>query len=169
MTMTIDRLYLERCNTSHNIDQHLPILREYASRCDSVVELGTDIGFSTTAFLSARPQRLDCYDLVRTSSIDLLEELSRFTRTQFTFHQESTLTAVVPECDLLFVDTEHTAEQVTAELRRHAHKAKQYLVFHDVVACPAIVPAIWAYINTHPEWRLDKWLTNQSGLAIFSR
>jgi hypothetical protein len=165
--MTLEELYQTRCNTGHNIDKHLPILRQYAERCERVTEFGTDIGFSTCAFLVARPARLDCYDVVRTEEVNLLASLCP-AGTVFEFHQFDTLTVEICPTDLLFIDTIHTYAQVKAELERHGHNVRRYLIFHDTVSNPGIVPAIEEYTTAH-HWTLEHWLTDQSGLAIYRR
>lgn len=166
--MTIEELYQQRCRTGHNIDQHLPTLRQYAERCQRVTEFGTDIGFSTCAFLAAAPKSVDCYDIIRTAEVDLLADLCP-SETVFRFHQKDTREATIKPTDLLFIDTIHTYWQVTEELQRHARKVRRYLIFHDIVSNPDIVPAINEYMECHPWWKLEEWLTNQSGLAVYRR
>lgn len=165
--MTLEDLFQIRCRTGHNIDKHLPVLREYASQCQSVTEFGTDIGFSTCAFLAAKPDTLDCYDLVRTDDVWILERLAG--RTRMRFHEKSTLTVQIEPTDLLFLDTDHTYEQVSQELNLHGHKARKFLVFHDIVSNPCIVPAIEEYVERFPCWKLELWSEEQSGLAIYRR
>jgi predicted O-methyltransferase YrrM len=163
--VNIRRLYDERCQTPHNIDKHLHILYRYARECDHITEFGTDIGFSTTAFLLAQPGQLHCYDVNRTQWVDTLLGLRG--RTKMEFHQESTLECEIAETDLLFIDTEHTYEQVKAELERHGHKARKFLVFHDIVSFPCIVPAIQEYVAANPHWVPELWDTRQNGLAVY--
>lgn len=167
--MTIRDLFIQRCNTAHNIDKHLPTLLGYATMVDSVVELGTDIGFSTTAFLAGGVKRLDCYDIEITDWAVRLKRMADLTGTCMVVHQESTLSAVIPDCDLLFIDTVHTYGQVLSELQRHAVKAARFVILHDIVSCPEIVPAIHNYMSRHPEWGLREWSSIQSGLAVYER
>jgi hypothetical protein len=165
--MDIEEWYQVRCNTPHNINRHLPLLRQYAARCRSIVEFGTDVGFSTTAFLAAQPERLDSYDLRRDDFVGVLAQVRG--RTEFVFHEGNTLTADVPECDLLFIDTEHTYDQLRRELALHGNKARKYLAFHDTVSCPEIVPAIVEFVRENAWWALWEWRTDQNGLAVFKR
>ena len=145
------------------------MLFEYAGMVDHVVELGTDIGFSTTAFLAAEVERLDCYDINITHSALLLRELAAEGPTKMYLHNENSLSANIPECDLLFIDTEHTYQQVYSELTRHAPKAGRFILLHDIVSFPVIVPAIHDYLFRHPEWRIWEWSEIQNGLAVLER
>ena len=46
-------------------------------------------------------------------------------------HVADTRKIVIEETDILLVDSDHTYEQVEAELRLHANKVKKYILFHD--------------------------------------
>lgn len=163
---SLEELYARRCMTPHNIDKHLPMLRHFARQCESVTELGSDIGFSTTAFLAAKPKRLLCVDVfIRPELREVLKWADKGTRVQVI--QDSSLEIdPVPETDLLFIDTEHTYEQVAGELAIHAASARKYIIFHDIVSFPCIVPAIREFLNEHPEWLVREWSLIQSGLAV---
>ncbi len=166
--MTLEELFRQRCQTPHNIEKHMPLLRGYAQVCPHITEFGTETGFSTTAFLMAGPAELHCYDIVLPAAADILRPLAGETR--LVFHVCDTLTApVIEETDLLFIDTLHTYEQVKGELERHGHRARRYLVFHDIVSCPEIVPAIAEYMSVHKEWTMLEWREEQSGLAVFGK
>jgi hypothetical protein len=116
----------------------------------------------------AEPAVLHCYDIVRPAAVDILSPLAG--PTALIWHVCDTLTApVIEETDLLFIDTLHTYWQVTGELVRHAHRARKYLIFHDIVSCPEIVPAIAEYMSAHKDWRMLEWREEQSGLAVFER
>lgn len=165
--MTALALYLERCNTRHNIDQHLPMLREYASRCDHVTEFGVDRGWSTAAFLASGVSEVHSYDIVRQPEVSLLQEVAVQEGVIFRFTLGDTRGIDIVPTDLLLVDTEHTYEQVDAELARHIGKVKRYLVFHDTVSYPEILHAIRKHCGF--EWRVVEQTDKQHGLMILER
>ena len=167
MYASIDELYAARWQERHNIDEHLPVLRRYAEEVKHITEFGVDRGWSTTAFLAARPAVLVSYDLVRQPEVELLEGLVP-PETIWEFKQEDTRLASVEPTDLLFIDTEHTEEQVWAELQVGLPYTRRFVIFHDTVSCPAIVKPILNALLRGP-WRCREWLTNQSGLAVFER
>lgn len=163
--MTIEELYQARCHAPHNLDQHLPTLRDLASQCESVTEFGTDIGFSTTAFLASGCPIVRSYDLVRTDWIDTLAELAPG---RHEFHECDTRSCpVIAPTDLLFIDSDHTEAQVDAELARHGGQVRRYLVFHDTVEFPEIRPAIERYTAAGWECVIDSPL--QHGLQVWRR
>ncbi len=50
------------CAANTDIHEHLPVMAEYAARCDHVTEFGVGTGQSTRAWLYAQPAKLVCYD-----------------------------------------------------------------------------------------------------------
>lgn len=133
--MTLEEVYSALLTKDTDMRDHLPVLREYASMCDHVTEFGVRHGVSTTALLAANPVTLDLYDVHQSAAADRLMALRGHVRTQVTFHQEDTRTATISQTDLLLIDTVHTAEQVYAELTRHAPKVSTFLAFHDTTTC----------------------------------
>lgn len=167
--MDIEELYATRCMTPHNIDRHLPLLRFLASKCQHITEFGTDEGFSTTAFLAAKPKVLHSYDLHFNHP-----SLKEVTKSQplashWCHHEGDTLDADIEETDLLFIDTDHTYEQVIGELTLHGDKARKFIALHDIVTFPCIVPAIREFLSTRTHWIVREWSLIQSGMAVLER
>ena len=165
---SLEELYIRRCYTRHNIDKHLPLLRHLGSQCETITELGSDIGFSTCAFLAAKPKHLRCVDVFIRPE---LEEVTQWAPkgTKVLLEEGSSLEVEPRPCDLLFIDTLHTYDQVRAELERHGDTAAKFLVFHDTVSFPEIVPAIREWLSAHPEWIVREWSVIQSGMAVLER
>jgi hypothetical protein len=167
--------YQAACATPSDINEHLPTLHELAKDCRHVTELGTRFGNSTLALLAAQPKRLVCYDLVRFPQVDQLQALAG--ETEFVFHQEDALRADIEETDLLFIDTFHAYEQLKEELRRHAAKARRYIVLHDTTTFGekgetegqrGLWPAVEEFL-AEGSFRLKQRFTNNNGLAVLER
>lgn len=136
----VDDMYEQALTAEYSIDirEHLPALREYASRCDVVTELGVRWVVSTWAFLAARPKALRSFDIVHISNYGKSEEEIRRAASEvnvlFNFYNENVLTTDnITDTDMLFIDTLHSYKQLKLELQLHGNKAKKYIVFHDVV------------------------------------
>lgn len=125
--MTLEALYLQHCNAGTAISAHLPRLRALSEHCEVAVEFGVKRAASSTALLLGA-DRVVSYDVIETQEA---RELKQLVGDRWDYRIESSRTADVPECDLLFVDSLHTFEQVRAELA-HAGKVRHLLVFHDV-------------------------------------
>lgn len=181
----------ELLRTDRAVTAHLPRLRELAQQCRTIVEFGVKRGASTSAFLLS-PASVISYDIVPTQQARQLQALAK---TQWVYLIENTLTAWIPPCDLLFVDSLHTYGQCAAELQRHASQVRRFLVFHDTITFGSIGadgetgrwswtpvhgqsvpkehlgirPAIDEFMADHPDWFIRKHYADSHGLLILER
>lgn len=162
------------------ICRHLPYFRSIVQPGDHVVELGTGGGDqSTIAWLAARPASLNCVDVNEPANVGLVTHLARAANVEFCFHQGSTAVVGPLSSDILFVDTLHDLATVEIELKRFAPLCRRQIVFHDVVAfgrvgqfSPAntgINLAIAEFLFEHPEWRVERYSTEDNGLLTLRR
>lgn len=172
---TLAQLYDADCRTPSDISEHLGTLRWLAGECSHVTEFGTHIGHSTTAFLAARPGVLVCYDLTRQPAVDVLARASE--GTFFQFWEADVLKVEIAPTDLLFIDTTHDYEQLEAELRLHAGKARKYIVLHDTTTFGekgetegrrGLWPAVEAFLAEGAFRLKDRW-ENNNGLTVLER
>ena len=112
--------------------QHMPVLTTLCYN-KHVVELGVRYGVSTVGILAGEPKSLISVDMVRYETIDAIEELAHENQIDFSFIEANDLEIEIPECDVLFIDTLHTYEQLRQELTLHADKAREWIVMHDIV------------------------------------
>ncbi len=126
----LESKYRHLCETPSDINDALPVLRQFASKVKHVTEFGIRTAVSTTALLAAQPDRLISYDV--DLNRQFLDDLMRVKgRTNFTYHQGDTRLIDIEPTQLLFVDTQHTHRQMECELRRHSNKVSDYVIFHD--------------------------------------
>ena len=166
------QMYLDACRTSSDINEHLPTLYALAKECRHVTELGTRTGVSTTALLYAQPDKLVCYDRMQYPQVDRLARAAG--RTEFVFHEKDVLWVDIEETDLLFIDTWHVYEQLKEELRRHAGKARRYIVLHDTTTFAehgeteghrGLWPAVEEFL-AKGAFRLKARYQNNNGLTV---
>ncbi len=122
--------YRKAVETLSDINEHLPLLRELATSVSRVTEFGVRQGNSTRAFLAAGV-RLRSYDLTLDGDLQTLFDRARAAGRDVSYQQADVLKVDIEETDLLFIDTRHTYQQLSLELKRHADKARRYMVFHD--------------------------------------
>ena len=190
MKQTINELYLKFFNTPGDINEHLPVLKEYAEKCDHVTEMGARWGCSTFAFLSGKPKKIISYDINKNQNIILAENLAIEDNLNFVFIQKNVLEVEIEETDLLFIDTWHKYGQLKEELKLHSNKVKKYIIFHDTESYEfkdepdwgglyrdvkplstdkqGIWPAIEELIDSG-EWEIENRLKNNNGLTIIKR
>jgi len=173
----IEQIYFKKCITESDINEHLPVLREYAEKCEHITEMGVRWVTSSWAFLASNPTKMISYDLGRHPNVGTLIAAAEFDNIDFTFIEANTREIEIEETDLLFLDTEHSYDQVKVELELHAPRTRKYVIFHDTVTFGTrgmdgkngILPAIEEWTEAHPEWVLDQHFENNNGLTIYKR
>ena|SRR3990167_2728277 len=174
MLESIEDIYKLRCGQISDIHEHLPVLKEYASKCESIVELGVREMVSTWALLAGRPKRMLAVDIVYPKEFDVkeVEELCKKENIGFEFLEASSLEIEIPKCDLLFIDTIHTYEQLSKELKRHGDKVNKFIILHDTTSCKEeLEPAIMEFIHNkiNFKWAIHEVYTNNNGLTILKK
>jgi hypothetical protein len=180
--------FKEKCNIASDINEHLPTLKEYAEKCENIIEMGVRSIVSTWAFLAAKPKKITSIDVAHPSTfkshdpngcnLELVEKLAKDNGIEFNFVLGNTLEIEIKECDLLFIDTLHTYSQLKKELDLHAEKAKKYLILHDTESFKengedkvdkGIGFAIEEFLLENKKWEIEKVYTNNNGLMILKR
>lgn len=130
-----DTVYVRKCYTPGDINQHLPVLREYADRCESIVECGVLNSVSSYAFASAlvkKPgNRYTLVDPYRNAGMDEFLEACKREGVNATFLHGSDLEVERVKADLVFIDTWHIYAQLKRELEYWHSYAGKYLILHD--------------------------------------
>lgn len=164
------------CKRNSDINEHLPTLRDVASDCTHVVEMGVRAVVSTWAFLEGLKagSSLIAIDYKHPSfyggDITTIEKAAKHKGVKFGFFEADTLLVDIEPTDFLFLDTDHTYNQVKGELERHAKNVRKYIGFHDTTSCESeIMPAITEFLSKNKDWKLKARYTNNNGLLIIER
>lgn len=172
---SLEGLYATLLVTPSDINEHLPKLRELASQCDTVIEFGVRTARSSVALLAGQPKTLKSYDRRASPQVKLLERWRG--KTDYQFRQADVLDVEPEACDLLFIDTKHTADQLAAELDRHAGGVRRWIALHDTKTFgergedggPGLLVALRAFLRDHPEWGVVYRAEHNNGLMVLSR
>ena len=180
--MRLFDLYNERVNTPSDINEHLPTLKKYADDCNHITEMGVRWVVSTFAFMMGAPLRMVSYDIDPVENFNFdrneLKQIAAEVGVDFDFYEANTLELEIEETDLLFLDTDHTYQQVSGELKLHGNKSRKYIIFHDTVSFGeggfqgdeiGIIKAIEEFLQQNPNWSLFEHYTNNNGLTILKR
>lgn len=167
-TQEIEQRYQELCVTESDINQHLPILREYADKCEHITEMGVRGCVSLFAFLSSAAKRVVAIDIfdVWTPTISKLQ-----------FICADDLTIEIEETDLLFIDTAHNYIQLSQELALHSGKVRKYQIFHDVKIFgehgddggKGLMYAINEFLEKNKNWEVVYKTDVNNGLLIMEK
>lgn len=170
--LTIQQMADAAAANASDINEHVNTLRDLAAKCDVVVDCGTRYAESTIG-LAAGGKSLYVVALNEPPQVKQLQKL----KLPVLWIGGDSLTAEIPECDLLFIDTIHTAAHLSRELARLRSKVRRYIVLHDSVTFGAvgedgglgIIPAVTQLLTDYPEWTVVKHYHNNNGLLVLSR
>ena len=155
-----------------DINQHIEIMHKYANECEHITEFGVRTGVSTWAWLASRAKTVRCFDIQNVSNnLKFHYESAKETKKDFTFTCVDTAADKldIEETDLLFIDTNHTYEQCSKELKIHGHKVRKYLVFHDTTLCPDLNKAIDEFLKDNLNWKVKEIFTHNNGLTVLEK
>ena len=197
----IELKYNEKKDTPSDINEHIPTLYEYASKCKKIAEMGVRSIVSSWAFLKGLADNngtnLYCIDI---DKIDMsgIKGVAKEVGVDLQFIQGDSATVDLPEeVELLFIDTLHCMAHVKREQEHHHAKVRKYIIYHDTTVdewlgeplrvgmnidelCKktgyhvsevtrGLWPGIQEFLDTHPEWVIEKRFTNNNGLTILKR
>lgn len=138
----IKQKYLELCNTQSDINEHLPTLFEYASKCSSVLELGVRGCISSYAFASGLISELNENT---GSKLLVLNDINECNISELTSYCEKIKDKIDiryfwindldlnldSNIDLTFIDTWHVYGHLKRELEKFSKITNKYIIMHD--------------------------------------
>jgi predicted dithiol-disulfide oxidoreductase (DUF899 family) len=153
-----------------DMHRRIDFIQQTFTGVQTITEFGPFQGCSTAAWLSLRPKKFVTVDQGISLDVDLYKKAAQEINVDFQFIQSSDLEIDIEPCELLFIDTVHTAEHTYQELQRHADKISQYLVFHDV-AEPRFrtLAGIRNWWKFHPEWKLKYQDSDDCGFLVLEK
>ena len=180
---TLEEIYNEKYVAPHAVDinEHMPTLKKYAEECQHITEFGVQYANSTIAFMSGFPKRLISYDIVPIEQYGLdrqyMKQLALSNNVDFDFIVGDTREIEIEETDILFIDTEHTYDQLIIELTKHGNKSRKYIILHDTTSKgihgdhgkDGLLKAINEFLGENKEWQILETFTNNNGLTILKR
>lgn len=179
--MNLEKIYTDLCNRPSDINEHLPTIRQYASGCDTFIEMGTRWCCSIYAALAGRPKKTISYDIAYNPAIEQVKAMAKAENLDFEFINADVLSITIPVCEVLLIDTKHNYLQLKRELALHAKNVNKYIIFHDTTTFRSkdefpegsfkegLWPAIEEFLMANQEWKMEKEFTNNNGLLIIKR
>ena len=114
----LDAEFSRVCAADSDIKNHLPRLKEIASKCQHVTEFGVRNGLSTWALMAGRPPTLVSYDIAR-CNMSRHYTAARNNQINYSFMIGDSAKIDIAPTDFLFIDSLHTGDLVRADLWRH--------------------------------------------------
>ena len=168
----IEEKYQQLCYEESDINEHLPTIRKYASLCEVVVELGVRGMVSTWALLAGHPSTMISMDIVHPSehrgNVEETKKMAEEELVSWDFLLASSLDLRLPRHDLLFIDTVHSYEQLSQELKLHSPHTVKYIIMHDTIL-PEMQRAVDEFLTGNSDWKIKEVFENNNGLTILQR
>ena len=177
---TTASIYAALCQIKRDLDQHLPLLRELASGCNSVLEFSKRRE-SLAAWLAAEPAPtiVRAHNLEQDGMVQTLKALAAAEgKTALELDNlPSTALADCPDVDLLYIDTVHHADRLRGELAKFGPHALHYIVARGTGSFgvqaegggPGLFDALREWVEENPDWFVMYHTNNQYGITVLSR
>ena len=155
-----------------DICEHLPTLKKYALLSDTIVELGVRGMVSTWGLLAGHPRHMLSIDIVDPSEhggdVEGTKIMAEKEGVIWEFSKFSSLDIELPRHDLLFIDTIHSYEQLSKELKLHSPHITKYIIMHDT-NMPEMQQAIREFLTGNLDWKVKEVFENNNGLCVLQR
>lgn len=157
---------------------HMDVLKSYAGRSKKIAEFGVYDCTSTWALLAGRPTKLTSYDVARRMEVSDVEKAATQCGVAFEFILADSVSVDIGLVDLLLIDSLHTYEHLSNELRIHAKNVSQFIILHDTETFGhtdetysglGLWPAVEEFLQTNPEWKILQRFTHCHGLTVLVR
>ena len=136
----LESKYVTLCNTSSDINEHLPTLKKYAQECSSVFETGVRGVVSSYALLYGLVE-----NITTNNKLIFLNDIEQCDIAEFRRLAEANFVSVKYEWinnldlvfspnetyDLTFIDTWHVYGQLKRELEKFSKITNKYIIMHD--------------------------------------
>ena len=139
-SIKINHHYNLLCNRQGDINEHLPTLRTYASKCESVLELGVRGCVSSWAFASGLMENgLEKKELIL-NDIEACDvnyflgccgDIELGLNVKYKWMNDLKWDVSNINVDLLFIDTWHVYPQLKKELEIFSKITNKYIIMHD--------------------------------------
>ena len=138
----LKQMYKTYCDSPSDINEHIPVLRDLASECSSVVEIGIRDMVSSWGILQGLSESygdnrsytgIDIFSPPQ-SKLELANTLTESLGISFQFMQADDMTIDLMPTDMLFIDSLHTYCHLTYELETFSPKIRKFIAMHDTSA-----------------------------------
>jgi len=133
----IEYKHKQLCNMSLDINEHLPTLANYASKCESVIELGVRGCISSWSLILGllnngnSKKKILLNDIVECNIEELLYTTKDLNIT-VNYEWKNDLELELNEnYDMVFIDTWHVYGQLKRELAKFSPITNKYIIMHD--------------------------------------
>jgi hypothetical protein len=174
--ISLEEAYRRQLQTSVDLHEHMPMLRELSSRCEWVTEISSWLHGGLTALAAGKPKHLVsiCHDKK--------PEWQYYNTGQIKLGEDSTFQGIIADpttthisdTDMLFISTRHNAATLRLELANCADQVRKWIVLQNTTVygengddgSPGLMVAVREWLANHPEWHIREERTNNNGMLV---
>jgi len=126
---------------------------------------------STWAWVASNAKTIRSYDVSHCATQVHQAEADKLGK-EFSFTQVNVIADKfeIEATDLLFIDTDHTYEQCSKELKKHSNKVKKFIILHDTLIFGAeLNKAIEEFLDKNRDWMIRETCLNNNGLTVLAK
>lgn len=129
--------YNTLCKTKSDINQHLPTLYKYATKCESIFETGVRGVISSWAFVygllnNQKTNKRIFLNDIKPCNVNNLLSVTKKLNIKISYKWINNLDLEINETfDLTFIDTWHVYGQLKRELDKFSKITNKYIIMHD--------------------------------------
>lgn len=133
----INYKYQILCNTSSDINEHLPALYKYATECETILETGVRGCVSSWALVNGLLNNKSSRRKIILNDIDVCDINELISQTKYlnidiSYEWKNNLLLEIKEnVDMTFIDTWHVYGQLKRELDKFSKVTNKYIIMHD--------------------------------------
>lgn len=155
----------------HYDDNH-DVLERLGWQCPVQKELGVSQGGTLAAMIRTRPQKLTGIDTDFSRFAPYQKYFDKYANQHgidFKFVEQNSLCpSTVSACDLLHIDSRHTATHLKQELKLHGPKVNKYIICHDTAKRGALVETLADYAKW-AGWKVIEQCNENVGYMVIGR
>jgi hypothetical protein len=99
---------------------------------ETILELGVGFGELASVFLDCATKHVIGVDIANWANVTELQAIAEQKNMKYTFILANDLEIDPIECDILYIDSNHTEHQTYQELKKYANTTKKYIAMHDI-------------------------------------
>jgi len=126
---------------------------------------------STWAWVASNAKTIRSYDVSHCATQVHQAEADKLGK-EFSFTQVNVIADLfeIEPTDLLFIDTDHTYDQCSKELKKHSNKVKKFIILHDTLIFGAeLNKAIEEFLDKNRDWMIRETCLNNNGLTVLAK
>lgn len=184
--MSLEDLYNWAETNPRDINEHFPVIREYAERCEHITEF-TEQRESTICLLASQPLKMVSYQNESDMFLTKLQEILPNQGFPVTWELNAPLTPEnaqhnlnrksIEETDILFIDVFKNKISFLERMKAFHKNVSKYIIVHDSLKFAEIGDdqsaglkyGIREFVAANPEWFIVKYENKQGGLVILSK